>query len=357
IYNQRNHKSTTHHTLKIPITRLLCECELYTPANYDNDPEMKRVMQQFVDRTTQRFHEYDDRMKTTRQKCKDQCDKEIQKIILKDKLEKQMEQQLTTLETKIDTDDIPTCICEKSMVDKMEKNCMKCAQNLGGIVAPSSGVLAGIAEGALYAWKPTALKIAIDKAITAGASEIWAARILAGAEAGKKAVIAELQALGVYNVRNKPWELIIGSKNNTALTMISDIIRLKKNEFCSMASKGENPMCTNITIKLGTITENGSPGLTDNIAIPQKAQEIVTQAIGAADAAAETAEKGVTNAITTEQTTLIEAGFNSSISSINAAIIAIVVIILVMVIIYLILRYRRKKKMKKKLQYIKLLKE
>ncbi|ETW32268.1 hypothetical protein PFFCH_00318 [Plasmodium falciparum FCH/4] len=99
--------------------------------NYDNDPQMKEVMENFIKQTQQRFHEYDERMVEKRMQCKDKCDKEIQKIILKDKLEKQMAQQLTTLETKIDTNDIPTCVCEKSMVDKMEKNCMKCAQNLG----------------------------------------------------------------------------------------------------------------------------------------------------------------------------------------------------------------------------------
>ncbi|SOV83955.1 rifin PIR protein, putative [Plasmodium reichenowi] len=63
VHNQRNHKSTTpHHTPKITTTRLLCECELYAPANYDNDTEMKKVMENFNKQTQQRFHEYDDRM-------------------------------------------------------------------------------------------------------------------------------------------------------------------------------------------------------------------------------------------------------------------------------------------------------
>ncbi|SOV84075.1 rifin PIR protein, putative [Plasmodium reichenowi] len=122
VYNQRNHKSSTpRHTPKIPTTRLLCECELYAPANYDSDPQMKEVIENFNKQTQQRFEEYDERMKTTRQKCKEQCDKEIQKIILKDKLEKQMEEQLSTLETKIHTDDIPTCVCKKSVAEKTEK--------------------------------------------------------------------------------------------------------------------------------------------------------------------------------------------------------------------------------------------
>ncbi|ETW56874.1 hypothetical protein PFUGPA_01075, partial [Plasmodium falciparum Palo Alto/Uganda] len=51
-----------------PNTRLLCDCELYSPANYDDDPQMKKIMENFDRQTSQRFHEYDERMKTTRQK-------------------------------------------------------------------------------------------------------------------------------------------------------------------------------------------------------------------------------------------------------------------------------------------------
>ncbi|KYN92985.1 rifin, partial [Plasmodium reichenowi] len=107
---------------------------------------MKEVMENFNKQTQQRFHEYDDRMKTTRQKCKDKCDKEIQKIILKDKLEKHMAEQLTTLETKINTDDIPTCICEKSLADKTEKFCLNCGKNMGAI-APWWGLVCGAGYG------------------------------------------------------------------------------------------------------------------------------------------------------------------------------------------------------------------
>ncbi|ETW30217.1 hypothetical protein PFFCH_02333 [Plasmodium falciparum FCH/4] len=66
VYNKRNHILTFHN--QTTISRLLCECELYARTNYDSDPQMKEVMQQFEDRTSQRFHEYDERMKTTRQK-------------------------------------------------------------------------------------------------------------------------------------------------------------------------------------------------------------------------------------------------------------------------------------------------
>ncbi|SPJ10086.1 rifin PIR protein,putative [Plasmodium sp. DRC-Itaito] len=85
VYTHNKPSITAHHTTKIPNTRLLCECELYAPVNYDNDPQMKRVMQQFEDRASERLRDYDERMKTTRQKCREQCDKESQKIILKKK--------------------------------------------------------------------------------------------------------------------------------------------------------------------------------------------------------------------------------------------------------------------------------
>ncbi|KOB64328.1 hypothetical protein PFHG_05610 [Plasmodium falciparum HB3] len=102
-------------------------------------------------------------MKTTRQKCKEQCNKEIQKIILKDKLEKQMEQQLTTLETKITTEDIPTCICEKSLADKTEKFCLNCSKNMGAI-APWWGLVCGTG----YAGWSHYVPFAISKAATDG---------------------------------------------------------------------------------------------------------------------------------------------------------------------------------------------
>ncbi|KYN92981.1 rifin, partial [Plasmodium reichenowi] len=44
--------SKPHYT---PTTRLLCECELYSPANYYNDPEMKKVMENFNKQTEERF--------------------------------------------------------------------------------------------------------------------------------------------------------------------------------------------------------------------------------------------------------------------------------------------------------------
>ncbi|EUT76902.1 hypothetical protein PFAG_05944 [Plasmodium falciparum Santa Lucia] len=67
-----NHYNTTLHTpntTKIPTTRLLCECELYAPSNYNNDPEMKQVMDNFDRHTQQRFHEYEQLADKTEKFC------------------------------------------------------------------------------------------------------------------------------------------------------------------------------------------------------------------------------------------------------------------------------------------------
>ncbi|ETW19880.1 hypothetical protein PFFVO_01237 [Plasmodium falciparum Vietnam Oak-Knoll (FVO)] len=78
-YHPRNHYITLHTPSTKPTkpNRSLCECELYAPDNYDNDPEMKEVMDNF--------------------------------------------DRLSTLQTDISTNDIPTCVFEKSVADKVEK--------------------------------------------------------------------------------------------------------------------------------------------------------------------------------------------------------------------------------------------
>ncbi|KNG75837.1 rifin [Plasmodium falciparum IGH-CR14] len=340
-------------TQKRPTTRLLCECELYSPANYNNDPQMKSVIDNFNKQTQQRLHEYDERMKTTRQECKEQCDKEIQKIILKDKLEKELMEKFATLHTDIQSDAIPTCVCEKSLEDKMEKGCLKCAQNLGGIVAPSSGVLAGIAEGALYAWKPTALKVAIASALEEGATKIAAA----GIEAGKKVVFGGLDALNIAELKIAPWETYFAEGYSINVKELATVMFNQRNAVCYLGSSLGEDTCKRISISIGTMLPNGKRAAPGTSPIEAVLNGIVKGTKGAADAAAKSARETVTTGITEKETGVINTLFLSKQTAIIASIIAIVVIILIMVIIYLILRYRRKNKMKKKLQYIKLLEE
>ncbi|CDO61998.1 rifin [Plasmodium reichenowi] len=357
-HNQRNHKSTTPHIPKIPTTRGLCECELYEPANYDHDPEMKKVMENFNRQTSQRFHEYDNRMVEKRKECKEQCDKEIQKIILKDKLEKELTEKFTTLETKITTDDIPTCVCKKSLADKTEKFCLKCGVNVGGGVTLSSGVLGGIGGLAINMWKPKALEVAIDKAITAGAAKISAAGIKAGNTRGMDVVTAGLRKMGIEEYCREIFNTFVATNRYTGVTELYDEIYAKHNLICNLGVTGKDNMCTQFDTELGAMV----PGVNDNgpppaQAIEQGLKEILGEATEAAAEAAEAAGVAEKATIKAAQEKAIEATSYNWYTTISYSIIAIEVIVLIMVIIYLILRYRRKKKMKKKLQYIKLLKE
>ncbi|EWC90559.1 hypothetical protein PFNF54_00606 [Plasmodium falciparum NF54] len=326
---------------------------------------MKRVMQQFHDRTTQRFQEYDERLQEKRQVCKDTCDKEIQKIILKDKLEKELMDKFATLQTDIQSDAIPTCICEKSLADKVEKGCLRCAQNLGGIVAPSSGVLAGIAEGALYAWKPKALEASIKTAIAEGTANILAAGVEAGEVTGKELVIAGLKKMGISTLDNKSLESYFATTSYKNITNIAQAVQKLYFETCACDSSGKVvylygdanrhiPICNSVWNQTPAVLTT-KKGISTKEVIEKTVQTMVSDAEGvAADAsAAKSAE--LTAAIKAREAEVINTIFMSKQTAIIASVVAILIIVLIMLIIYLILRYRRKKKMKKKLQYIKLL--
>ncbi|KNC35806.1 rifin [Plasmodium falciparum RAJ116] len=347
VYNQRNYYITPRHT---QTNRSLCECELYSPANYDSDPEMKRVMQQFEDRTTQRFHEYDEKMQSKRIQCKDRCDKEIQKIILKDKLEKQMAQQLTTLETKIGTDDIPTCICEKSIADKVEKGCLRCGYGLG-TVAPTVGLIGSVAIGA---WKNAAIATATKYATAKG----LAFGKFVGEAAGRNAVIGGLQEhffikeLGINSL-----DSYFTKGYYFDIEKLAKAIYDQRNAMCGADHKLDSTICERIGKSLGTLNSDGTPGPPGPSPIEQRLKFFAGKAETTAAHVTETTTEKVTTELTTEKTGEIAATYMGYQTTIIASIIAIVVIVLIMVIIYLILRYRRKKKMKKKLQYIKLLEE
>ncbi|EUT92168.1 hypothetical protein PFAG_00308 [Plasmodium falciparum Santa Lucia] len=352
VYNQMNHKSTTHHTPKVPTTRLLCGCELYIP-NYDNDPEMKSVMQQFHDRTTQRFQEYDERLQEKRQICKDKCDKEIQKIILKDKLEKELMDKFATLQTDIQNDGIPTCICEKSLADKVEKGCLRCAQNLGGIVVPSSGVLGEIAAFAVNAWKSEAIAAATELAKQAGA----AAGIKAGKAVGVKTIIRILEEMfSIDKLNGTSLKSFFTTTRYNDITTIVGVIDTELNTSCGLNSFANQAIC-GLRAKLGLEAVPGKPMVEQIDAITRMITNVVHKSEITAEAAKTEVAATKTAAAIKMNTEAIEAATTPYYTPIIASIVAIVVIVLIMVIIYLILRYRRKKKMKKKLQYIKLLEE
>ncbi|SOS81777.1 PIR protein, putative [Plasmodium sp.] len=350
-YNSPKHTSNSKNTKS---HRSLCECDLYTSI-YDNDPEMKFVMENFNRQTSERLKEYDERMQDKRNQCKEQCDKEIQKIVLKDKLEKELTQKISTLDTNITTKDIPTCVCKKSLADKTEKFCLNCGFRVGGGVLQASGLLGGIGEVALSACKTAALETVKEAAIAKGLAAGEAALI----PESIKAVISGLKlAFPIDKLRFGSFNSLIYERTYTNIKFISDTINSQYKFQCPIfRNVADDSVCTFFQ-KLSHVPQDvlGSSGeVSIQDAIKAKVTDVLAEATKVAKAASADVASKTTKAFTTEKTGLIEAGFNSSITSIYASIIAILIIVLVMVIIYLILRYRRKKKMKKKIQYIKLL--
>ncbi|EWC88214.1 hypothetical protein PFNF54_02992 [Plasmodium falciparum NF54] len=159
-------KKKIYITPQIPITtsRVLSECDVQTSI-YDYDEDMKSVKDNFDRQTSHRFEEYEKRMNVKRQKCKEQCDKEVQKIILKDKIEKELTVKFGALHTHITIEDIPTCICDKSLSDKVEKTCLNCGGILGTVV-PGWGILGSIG---FYGFVNS---IAIDVAVKEGIAKV-----------------------------------------------------------------------------------------------------------------------------------------------------------------------------------------
>ncbi|CDO61544.1 rifin [Plasmodium reichenowi] len=349
-HNQWNHYMKPH----TYTNRSLCECELYAPVNYDSDQQMKKVMDNFNKQTQERFHEYDDRMIEKRKQCKDRCDKEIQKIILKDKLEKELTEKLSTLQTDIQNDAIPTCVCEKSMADKVEKGCLRCGGVLGGGVMPGFGTIGGSLLGALSAWKPKAIAAAIVAAKKAGAAE----GAIAGNAQGTKIVTHFLEQWGVKYFCPDLFKSIGNEIPYNDVASYAQLILTKQQEACSVMSTVENNMCSKfnfsfgITDKYGNYTGAPGPG-----PVKKVLGQLVEQAEKGANAEAANVKSATASKIITEETGVINTIYMGNQTIIIASIVAIVVIVLIMVIIYLILRYRRKKKIKKKLQYIKLLEE
>ncbi|CDO61889.1 rifin [Plasmodium reichenowi] len=334
--HNKNKPSITLPTPHTHTNRTLCECELYTPVNYDNDPQMKEVIENFNKQTQQRFEEYDERMKTTRQKCKDKCDKEIQKIILKDKLEKQMAEQFATLHTDIQSDSIPTCICKKSLADKTEKFCLNCGKIMGGVV-PGLGLLCGYGAYEL-------VKVAIAAAEKAAIAEGAAAGI---GEGIKVALQGLTNKLYIPTINGQLLSAFINANNfNDPNFFSGPIIQ----DYIEMKASGiDNSGSVLSFIDLGA---KGNEGRALKI-ISGTSSDIARSAGQAAERVTTETTKTLTLQKTAEATN-VSAIFSNPIV---ISFIVVVIIIIMLLTIYLILRYRRKKKMKKKLQYIKLLEE
>ncbi|EWC79169.1 surface antigen [Plasmodium falciparum UGT5.1] len=289
VYSKNKPSITPHHT-PITTSRVLSESDPYM-LNYDNDDDMKSVKENFERQTSQRFEEYEERVKDKRQKCKEQRDKDIQKIIVKDKM-------------------------EKNLAEKVEKGCLKCGCALGGGVLPVWGLVGGL----WYASWTHFVATTVAKAAT---------------DAGVKKAI---EGLGeIYGLSTLPGVDIPGMVNagnfQNIMHLIKSVMRVQNN-FCTSGLNETNLFCS-------TEVQMTSPVFTQTVT--QSIRETVEVA-GQAAKMAEVAEA----AEFLPKTTILT-------NTIIASVVAIIIIALVMIIIYLVLRYRRKKKMNKKQQYTKLL--
>ncbi|ETW46404.1 hypothetical protein PFMALIP_05646 [Plasmodium falciparum MaliPS096_E11] len=328
--NTHNKPSTTPR--HIQTTRLLCECELFAPQNYDNDPEMKSVMQQFHDRTTQRFQEYDERMKTTRQKCREQCDKDIRKIILNDKIEKQLKEKFSSaLQTDIGANYLPKCTCEKSLSDKVEKTCLKCGGLLGGGITPTVGFFSTIVT---YLLTDAAAKQA----------GILAAKKVS-VEAGIQTFIQQLSDMSNLHV-------LIGHKLVNLITpkTVGNIMELSKtiHETLQSTCFAAEPRINDVM----TILCSTDSYIFDAQYLQQQVANIATKA------AEEGAKAGALASQNAEANTW-SLGTISNFFFTNSAGIAfttIVLIAIILLITYLILHYRKKKENEEKTTIYKIIK-
>ncbi|ETW20268.1 hypothetical protein PFFVO_00744 [Plasmodium falciparum Vietnam Oak-Knoll (FVO)] len=354
VYNQKNPYFTPHNPNPkyVKTCRSLCECELYAPSNYDNDPEMKKVKQQFDDRTSQRSHEYHKRIQENRQNCKEQCEKDIQKIILKDKIEKELTEKLGALQTEIQSDAIPTCTCQKSVGDKVEKTCLKCGGILGVGVAPSLGLLGEIGGLVINNWKNTPfyeafVAFAQKEGIAAGKIASDAARI--------DTVISGIKLnFDVHTINGSALEKVITLETIKDHTTLTTTLNFEYVSMCVNTHSTDDKLICAFGMNSGLV-----PGksVSPEAVIGSSVKTLLKNADNVASRAAErVANETTSGMIEAELSKITSAGANLH-SAITYSVTTILVIVLVMVIIYLILRYRRKKKMKKKLQYIKLLKE
>ncbi|CDO61695.1 rifin [Plasmodium reichenowi] len=282
---------TPHNT---QTNRSLCECDTQS-SNYDKDTGIKSVMQQFVDRTSQRFEEYEERMKDKRQKRKEERDKNIQKIIEKDKM-------------------------EKSLSEKVEKGCLMCGCALGGGVLPVWGLVSGL-------WYATWLQYLSGKALPAGIYE--------GIKEGLNQIklIANIYR-GIEDFPGITVEQILSSGKFTNSVHLFDMVE----HINTMGDKFKESIYDRFW------------GYVSGIAQDESITAFNTKNSTSLAAVAKAVEEGKAHKVA-------EFAANTSLLSntIIASVVTIIIIVLIMVIIYLVLRYRRKKKMKKKAQYTKLL--
>ncbi|SOV83924.1 rifin PIR protein, putative [Plasmodium reichenowi] len=295
-HNKNKPSITPHHT-PIYTSRVLSEKDIESSI-YDKDADIKSVKEIFDRKTSQRFEEYDERMKDKRQKRKEQRNKNIEQIIEKDKM-------------------------DKSLTEKIEKGCLRCGCALGGVAA-SVGLFGGLG---IYGSKTAALAAATDAGIKAG--------LKVGLDK-----VTEIVTQSVYFANPKIPPINVLETLTTGISgdnvTLHDIIKcISSNINGELYNRYEPFFQTVKTMAQQTL-------LVFNKGYNEQASAAVASAVEEGKAGVLTQAGNATSTLTT---------------AITSTVVTIVVIVLILVIIYLILRYRRKKKMNKKAQYTKLLNE
>ncbi|SOV78680.1 rifin PIR protein, putative [Plasmodium reichenowi] len=309
-HNNNNEPHSTPHNTPIYISRVLSEGDTQSSI-YDKDTGMKSVMQQFVDRTSQRFEEYKERLKDKRQKLKEERDKNIQEIIEKDKR-------------------------EKSLAEKIEQGCLKCGCGLGGVAA-SVGLFGGLG---IYGWKSAAIATATNEAIAKGAAK--------GAQEGVKVLINKLKdAFPIPNLFDPSFQKAVTTKNYLDTTIIVERVKV----FYKSLSQSELASKEYLLL----LSYKNMPEAEATQSLVESAKIIVGEVKNIASEETVKATAIEMETLKTGELAEIAETSYSSYSAIGYSVLAILIIVLVLIIIYLVLRYRRKKKMNKKAQYTKLL--
>ncbi|CDO63775.1 rifin [Plasmodium reichenowi] len=321
-HNKNKIYITTHHTATTT-SRVLSECDTQSSI-YDNDADMKSVMEQFDDRTSQRLREYDERMQEKRQKRKEQRDKNVKKIIEKDKM-------------------------DKSLTEKVEIGCLRCGCALGGVAA-GVGIFGTVAVKELA---KTATAAAVEGAQEAAIAE----GLAAGAEAGKEFVIEELGKLYVSTLGGQELKIFFTTTDYTnSLKIISAINTQYEPSNCIFHSSGiRQPFCSWVMEKSAAAKKLPQMLQKGYVSHTELVQTHVNEIVAKATTHAAEVTKEATKEAIKASTLAAESTYANCQTAIIASVVAIIIIALVMIIIYLVLRYRRKKKMDKKAQYTKLL--
>ncbi|SOV75773.1 rifin PIR protein, putative [Plasmodium reichenowi] len=315
VYNKNKPYITTRH-IPIYTSRVFRKCDTQS-SNYDKDADMKSVKKNFDRQTSQRFEEYEERMKVKRQKDKEQRDKNAEQIIEKDKMDKSL----------------------------AEKGCLEYGCGLEG-VAESVGLFGGLG---MYGWKTTALAAAKKAAMVEGTAK--------GAATGVAKVIELINLdFGLSTLGAQTLETVLNVINYTNEKLISESIYMQYQSTCLCIDPGPvtvdlEPICISVGDK--SVPELGDQGvfLKEIKVIETAVRTIVSKAKNVAVEAL----KRATEEVIKISTAAVKYIFASYQIAIIASVVAILVIVLVMVFIYLILRYRRKKRMNKKAKYTKLL--